>query len=603
MVITILILLLSKVCFIEAGFFDWAFGTKEQEVPQVDHSMGSSLGKLVSVPFELRTADEKFIVEGSKYGLQTSDLDICHHKVIMQLKKSCGKLTEEDIGKLSVHLLNCQSSVEGRRTFQCTDEMSIGQCTKEMDPNMWNSYHIVSNRARAVCYAARQQQFSAKTEMTVNKLIYTSEQQISALKTLEEGQLKVGEMTVKTLDTMAVGQKELAERQEILKSSQHHIQTFVHGNLRELTREKALIAAGHKELAGMTEAIQKKLDEANKHMADNENVRKVNHKELIQDLAVVQEKAREMWEKINNSTQRILQQHSEAVQHYQITLENLERINTTVSYLLNLVDQARVEIDTKIGWVSALLFDAGDRLNVIYCCMVHSAYFLGSAVTASFLNAPFLARAAVLFIIPMNALSEVKQQSSLDFASLTALLVLTLAAHWMLKSVKAAWIFAPRLFHIYYGIHNSVINTVKPITWKAVSSYINKEKTFMTKCKKRRNSFGSLDCSTFSDDTVIGEDLSTSGRDITSKRPGTSTPTNLSPSFASEKLSETKDVIEDFEHSYGSINSLASSSSSKNLSRSQIHKRKCIGMNKGGTPCKGTATPSKDYCYRHLDQE
>ena len=39
-----------------------------------------------------------------------------------------------------------------------------------MDSDAWNSYHIVSNRARAICYNVRQAEFRMKTEMTVNRL-------------------------------------------------------------------------------------------------------------------------------------------------------------------------------------------------------------------------------------------------------------------------------------------------------------------------------------------------------------------------------------------------------------------------------------------------
>lgn len=42
----------------------------------------------------------------------------------------------------------------------------------------WNSYHIISNRARSICYATRQQQFRLKTEYTVNQLAYQAENQM-----------------------------------------------------------------------------------------------------------------------------------------------------------------------------------------------------------------------------------------------------------------------------------------------------------------------------------------------------------------------------------------------------------------------------------------
>lgn len=50
---------------------------------------------------------------------------------------------------------------------------------------MWNAYHLMSNRARAVCYAARGTQFRALTELTVNKLMQTAHSQIKALSSLK----------------------------------------------------------------------------------------------------------------------------------------------------------------------------------------------------------------------------------------------------------------------------------------------------------------------------------------------------------------------------------------------------------------------------------
>jgi len=54
-----------------------------------------------------------------------------------------------------------------------------------MDADMWNAYHLISNRARAVCYAARNTQFRALTELTVNKLMQSAHSQIEALNYLK----------------------------------------------------------------------------------------------------------------------------------------------------------------------------------------------------------------------------------------------------------------------------------------------------------------------------------------------------------------------------------------------------------------------------------
>ena len=53
-----------------------------------------------------------------------------------------------------------------------------------MDAHMWNAYHIISNRARSVCYATRQQQFRYQTEVAVNQLSHSTLQQIKAMEVL-----------------------------------------------------------------------------------------------------------------------------------------------------------------------------------------------------------------------------------------------------------------------------------------------------------------------------------------------------------------------------------------------------------------------------------
>ncbi len=53
-----------------------------------------------------------------------------------------------------------------------------------MDPDTWNAYHVVSNRARAVCYSVRQTEFRIKTEMTINNLAHSAKDNLASLKTL-----------------------------------------------------------------------------------------------------------------------------------------------------------------------------------------------------------------------------------------------------------------------------------------------------------------------------------------------------------------------------------------------------------------------------------
>lgn len=76
---------------------------------------------------------------------------------------------------------------------------------------------------------------------------------------LQDGQQKLEVLTSNTMESVSLGHKSLMDQQEKLRVTQRNIQDFVALNLRELTREKALIAAGHREIAKMTEDVKKKL--------------------------------------------------------------------------------------------------------------------------------------------------------------------------------------------------------------------------------------------------------------------------------------------------------------------------------------------------------
>lgn len=66
-------------------------------------------------------------------------------------------------------------------------------------------------------------------------------------------------MTASTMESVSLGHQSLMDQQEKLRDTQHNIQDFVAQNLRQLTREKMLIASGHRELSKMMKDIRNKL--------------------------------------------------------------------------------------------------------------------------------------------------------------------------------------------------------------------------------------------------------------------------------------------------------------------------------------------------------
>lgn len=104
-----------------ASILDWIWRTKTDDKTVL---VADSV-PLISIPYESMTEDEKFLQQAAKLTniKVSSPLEICQHKVIVKIRTSCSDMSEEELAKLSVNLLNCQSAVEGRKIFPCTEEM------------------------------------------------------------------------------------------------------------------------------------------------------------------------------------------------------------------------------------------------------------------------------------------------------------------------------------------------------------------------------------------------------------------------------------------------------------------------------------------------
>lgn len=71
-----------------------------------------------------------------------------------------------------------------------------------MDANTWNAYHIISNRARSVCYATRQQQFRRQTEFAVNQLSSSMHEQLAAVQDIASGHEQIRDLARESMETM-----------------------------------------------------------------------------------------------------------------------------------------------------------------------------------------------------------------------------------------------------------------------------------------------------------------------------------------------------------------------------------------------------------------
>ncbi|XP_026774666.3 protein brambleberry [Pangasianodon hypophthalmus] len=379
-------------------------------------------------PFEMSVTDEKILAEAKM--MDMSPLDSCHFRVVSQLKATCNGLSEEQLAKLGVALFNCQSEVEGRRTFLCTEEMSIKECTADMDSDTWNAYHIVSNRARSVCYATRQQQFRRQTELTVNALISTATNQLDAMKDLKEGQRELRDMTAASLDRLLEGHSALQLQQGALKEGQEQLDASISANLQRLAQEKALISTGQQLVAQLIQGVTQRIENVSEQLKSQGTDVQEGHQAILNDLAEVRGRAQEIYSKMELNMNGVLQQQNTTVQFYAELMRKLERMNSTLGYMLTYLDSMQSRLEDRLHMIQGYLGWAGLSLRAVWICVMHAGYFLFSAVLLSFLQCPTFSRASLLITVPINAIAEINQQSALDLVTLSLLLFTLSLARW-----------------------------------------------------------------------------------------------------------------------------------------------------------------------------
>ncbi|KAK5869459.1 hypothetical protein PBY51_024173 [Eleginops maclovinus] len=445
----LLICMLACQCPAVSGLFEWVKGASAPKAaaaaaaaappPPPPPPAAAEVPALLTknAQFEMATADERFLAEAKQ--MEISPLDGCHYKVVARLKGSCESLPEEPLAKLGVVLFNCQAEAEGRRTFPCTEEMTIKECTEGMDSDTWNAYHIVSNRARSVCYSTRQQLFRRRAEHTVNALISTATSQLDAMKDLKEGQLELKELTAASLDKVLDGHSALQAQQGKLFEGQGQMESSLRDNLERLDQEKVLIASGQELVAQLIQGIKKKMENVSEHLQLQGSEVQDSHKAIVNNLADVGHQAQDIHQKIDHSMSEFRQYQDQTSQYYTDLMKKLERMNGTLGAMLHFLENMQSRVEDRLHMIQCYLGRAGLSLAAMWTCIAHTSYFLLCAVLLTFLRCPGFSRVMLLLTVPLNAVSEMNQQPALDLTSLSLLLLLLCLARWFLGKLLACF--------------------------------------------------------------------------------------------------------------------------------------------------------------------
>ncbi|XP_062578041.1 protein brambleberry-like [Saccostrea cucullata] len=554
----------------------WMFGDDTQH--NADNALKKSSSK-----FEIVSTDTKFLKLASEL-TDMSPLDACYHIVVYNLKKKCGELKEEDLGKLAVQLLNCQSMAEDRPTFKCTSEMSIAECTKDMDGPTWNAYQIVGNRARAVCYATQQDQFRRLTEMAVHDLVSAADDQLESMKQMMKGQEVLHTLTSETVQKLFDSQMELLGNHQQLKLAHDNIMNNVQDNMNSLHQERSLIATGNQQLAEMVENIRQKLDMAAEKMASQEKKQQDNYQKIIEDLSQIHKKSQDALEKLDESSKQLLQNHKEMTKFYLEMYQNVVKINSSVSELMRTVQTMQRDLEKKISWFSHILGSSEDKLAVLMSWGQHLMFFLFIIIMSVYLQIPRLSRLAIIAALTANAVAELKFGHSIGFKHVLGFIVTVVTANVMYH------IWRPKVDtrrEPYLAIGNSPISDSSPLSAGDMQTLQNLLQRFQNSGPDGNNRGAN------------GTD--TNHSQATRARPDSST-------MLDEDENVRRFLDENFDlplHPRPETPLPSTSAFSRSFSRSSTPSRssttslRCHGLTRAGTPCRLSTMPGQEFCHRH----
>ncbi|XP_059146093.1 protein brambleberry-like [Physella acuta] len=580
---------------------EWLFGDGTDQANQ-DHSTENQNEN--PIRFEVLSADEKFL-DYARTLSDMSPLDACYNIVIYHLKKKCGELTEEELGKLSVQLLNCQSEAENRPVYPCTTSMSLADCTKKMDGTTWNSYQIVGNRARAMCYATQQLQFRRLTEITVNQLVSAATDQIQSLNDLKTGQEQLQSLTSETVRKLYESQQDLLSTQHALREAHDDVFKHIAVNVKEILHEKALIASGNKELATLTENIKQKLDITSQQIQERESIEHKKHERILKDLKDIQDKTEISIKQFELSLEKLLNKYEELDGQYSGMSVNLNKMNVTIHELMSSVLTMSQHLGDKIQWITKLLDGADFKLSSISCCLLHMAYFFLLAVTASFLQFSVPVRLIMMVVIVGNVAAELSYGQSMDFAGLTVFLFTVYFGFRLTIYCGQRFNVKTHALNPFKALSPIRPTQLKPLSRHEVNTLMELLQRFSATVSEQQNYSPSPPVTqngTVIHDTSFRPSTPPRGINVSRNIQETTIPEALDISVFENRDQFRRSLI----NQLGPVSRASSRSSTPlgNDSRSSTPSvsSRCLGTTVAGTQCRLPANAGSDYCRRHAQR-
>ncbi|XP_059618906.1 protein brambleberry-like [Phlebotomus argentipes] len=376
----------------------------------------SSAGDVPKILFELTPHETTFLEEvlslsGTK---SPSSLDRCQQRVVLKLRKQCREMNEEELGKLSVMLVNCQRQSEGRIVLECSESMSLRDCVSSIDTDAYSAYQTMATRAKAVCIAVGQQQYRLWAEKAVNKLTDFAHEQLQASDRLVEDQRSLQELIDTTSSRIADKEREILTLIDFIRAKSM-------ASVKEASRENSLWMESHKQ------KIESTLEEFNKFSSDITSTSTL----LGSDLEKLHENTLKIAKEISAANTELLEQIEKISSQYRMTLDHLGNIQSTVELLLKTINAWQEDINRNSEWIGSIL----GGINV-YRGLLHAGFLFMGMIILSFIQVDSLSR--ILFVVTTigNTLGDLYMDIGLEMPILLSTLVSLIGGKYLVGLVS-----------------------------------------------------------------------------------------------------------------------------------------------------------------------
>lgn len=223
-----------------------------------------------------------------------------------------------------------------------------------MDNNVYQIYSYMTNRAISICSAKKQEHFRAVTELTVSKLIQTTQNQLQAAQESFKNQRRLNDMGLE--------------------------------NTRTLINEKALIDQTEKHLVG----ISKKTNQLSTILKNQRKDVDNHHLAVLHDV-----------EKISEDLKK---HHEELVKQYNQSLEFLDNFKGVLETLSRISKHIRKYIQKCFILLDEIGIDTSEE-NIAFICM-NFLYFVSGMVFLIFIGASNNCKHIFIGLIVFNGICQ-----------------------------------------------------------------------------------------------------------------------------------------------------------------------------------------------------